>query len=177
MGESDRQAIEREFRQAAVDAAVEHATIELPDPLVEAHAREIWTQTLHALSHQGINKEMFLGISGRSEEEILEEGKEDARQALKREAVLIAIAEAEGIDPTDEELIEALGGVAEREESTPEKLLVELKASGRIEQAKEELVQRKALDVIADSATPVPAPAVASEEDAAPAGDAADESA
>jgi trigger factor len=176
MGESERSAIEREYRQAAVDAAVEQATIDLPEPLVDAHAREIWNQTLHALSHQGIDKQMFLGISGRSEEDILEEGKEDARQALKREAVLVAVAQAEGIDPTDEELIEALGQAAQREQSTPEKLLAELKASGRIDQAKEELVQRQALDVIVDSAKPVPAPAAAPEatEDAAGEGAASD---
>lgn len=169
MGESERATIEREYRQAAVDAAVEQATVELPEPLVEAHAQEIWDQTLHALSHQGIDKQMFLGISGRSEEDILAEGKEDARQALKREAVLVAIAETEGIEPTDEELLAALVQAAEREQSTPEKLLAELKASGRIDQAKEELVQRKALDVIVDSAKPVPAPAPepAAAEDAA----------
>ncbi len=156
--EADRAAIEREFRQAAIDAAVERATIEAPEPLILSHAREIWNQTLHALSHQGIDRETFLSISGRSEDEILEEGKEDARQALKREAVLVAIADAEGIEPTDEELVEALQQAAEREQTTPEELLEQLRGSGRLEQAKEELIQRRALDVIVDSAKPVPAP-------------------
>ena len=167
-GEADRAAIEREFREAAIDAAVAQATVDTPEPLVLAHAQEIWNQTLHSLSHQGISREMFLQISGRTEEDILAEGKEDARQALKREAVLIAIAEAEGIDPTDEELIEALQQAAAREQTTPEELLKQLKASGRIEQAKEELVQRRALDVIVDSAKPVPAPAAAADEGAQP---------
>ncbi len=165
-GEADRAAIEREFREAAVDAAVAQATVETPEPLVEAHAHEIWNQTLHSLSHQGISREMFLQISGRTEEDIIAEGKEDARQALKREAVLVAIAEAEKIDPTDEELVEALQQAAAREQTTPEQLLEQLKASGRIDQAKEELVQRRALDVIVDSAKPVPAPATADEEEA-----------
>lgn len=156
--EADRAAIEREFRQAAVDAAVERATVETPEALVLSHAREIWNQTLHALSHQGIDKDMFLSISGRSEEQILEEGKEDARQALKREAVLVAIAEAEGIDPADEELLEALQQAAQREQTSPEELLEQLKQGGRLEQAKEELIQRRALDVIVDSAKAVPAP-------------------
>jgi trigger factor len=101
-GEADRAAIEREFREAAVDAAVAQATVETPEPLVQAHAEEIWNQTLHSLSHQGISREMFLQISGRTEEDIIAEGKEDARQALKREAVLVAIAETEAIEPTDQ---------------------------------------------------------------------------
>ena len=88
--------------------------------------------------------------------------------------MLVAIAEAEGIDPSDEELVEALGQAAAREQTTPEELLEQLKASGRIEQAKEELIQRRALDVIVDSAKPVPAPAPAAE---APGSDAGDEGA
>ena len=46
---------------------------------------------------------------GASEDEIVEAGKEDAAQALRREAVLAAIVEAEGIEPTEDELLEAVG--------------------------------------------------------------------
>ncbi len=159
LGASETAAIEREYRQAAVDAAVERATVEVPDPLVDAYARDIWNQTLHSLSHQGISKEMFLQISGRTEDEIVEQGKEDARHALKREAVLTAVAAAEKIVPEDEEIVEALTQAAQQEQTTPEELFKQLDKSGRLDQAREELTQRKALDVIADSATPVAAPA------------------
>ena len=47
-------------------------------------------------AHQGISKEIYLQISGRSEEEIVDEGKADAERQLKREAVLAAVVEAEG---------------------------------------------------------------------------------
>ncbi len=81
----------------------------MPDALVEARARELWDQMLHSLSHQGIAKETYLRISGREEDEIVEAGKEDAAQALRREAVLAAIIEAEEIEPSEEELLEAVG--------------------------------------------------------------------
>ena len=58
-------------------------------------SRELWDQMLHSLSHQGISKEMYLQISGRSEEDIVAEGKTDAERQLKREAVLAAVVEAE----------------------------------------------------------------------------------
>ena len=41
------------------------ATVEVPDALVEARARELWDQMLHSLSHQGIDRETYLRISGR----------------------------------------------------------------------------------------------------------------
>ena len=82
-----------------LDSAVANATIEVPDALVEARARELWDQMLHSLSHQGISKEMYLQISGREEEDIVAEGKPDAERQLKREAVLAAVVEAEAIEP------------------------------------------------------------------------------
>ena len=60
---------------------------------------------LHSLAHQGINRETYLRIAGRDEEEIVEQSKPDAEQALRREAVLAAIIEAEGIEPTEEEVL------------------------------------------------------------------------
>ncbi len=42
---------------------------------------------------------------------------------LRREAVLAAIAEAEEIEVTEEEMLEALAHPAEHERTTPEKLL------------------------------------------------------
>ena len=111
--------IEAEFREAALDSAVKAATVEVPDSLVEARSRELWDQMIHQLSHQGIDKETYLRISGREEDEIVEAGKEDAEQALRREAVLAAIVEAEGIEPSEDEMLEAVGSAA-GERGSPE---------------------------------------------------------
>jgi trigger factor len=146
--------IESEFREAALDSAVKAAKVEVPDSLIEARARELWDQMIHQLSHQGIDKETYLRISGREEEEIVEAGKEDAGQALRREAVLAAIVEAEGIEPSEEELLEAVGTAA-GERGSPKKLLDRLRSTGRLDQLKEDLAQRKALDVVAESAKPI----------------------
>ena len=161
IAEAESSQIDAEFREAALDAAVANATIEVPDALVEARARELWDQMLHSLSHQGISKEAYLRISGREEDEIVEAGKEDAAQALRREAVLAAIIEAEKIEPSEEELLEAVGQAAEG--TTPKKLLERLKSAGRLDALKEDLAQRRALDLVTESAKPVaPEPAPAS---------------
>jgi len=156
--ESESSRIEAEFREAALDAAVANATIEVPDALVEARSRELWDQMMHSLSHQGISKEAYLRISGREEEEIIEQGKEDAAQALRREAVLAAIIEAEGIEPGEDEILEAVGQAADGDMS-PKKLLERLKSAGRLDALKEDLAQRKALDLVTESAKPVAAEA------------------
>jgi trigger factor len=158
ISEVEGQRIEAEFREAALDAAVEQATIDVPDSLVEARARELWESMLHSLAHQGISRDAYLRISNRSEEETIEQAKPDAEQALKREAVLAAIAEAESLDPSEDEMLEAVQEAAPPEDRTaPKKLLERLRANGRVDALKDDLSQRKALDLVAESAKPVPA--------------------
>jgi trigger factor len=155
LSEAQTARLEAEFREAALDAAVANATIDVPDTLVEARARELWESMIHSLSHQGISREAYLRISGRTEDEIVEQGKEDAAQALRREAVLAAVVEAEGLRPSEEEVMEAVEAAAPAERTSPKKLLERLKSAGRLEQLEEDLAQRKAVDLIAESAKPI----------------------
>jgi trigger factor len=157
LAEVDTAQIESEFREAALDSAVRAAKVEIPDTLVEARARELWDSMLHSLAHQGINRETYLRIAGRDEAEIVEQSKPDAEQALRREAVLAAIIEAEEIEPSDEEVFEAVEQAAAegRGRVSPKKLLERLKSQGRLDSLKQDLAQRKALDLIAESAKPI----------------------
>jgi trigger factor len=155
LAEGDERRIEAEFRETVLDAVVAGATIDVPDALVEARAHELWEQMLHSLSHQGISKEMYLQISGRSEEDIVGEGKADAERQLKREAVLAAVVAAESIEPSEEEVLEALEEAAPSERTSAKKLLERMKSAGRLDVFKAELAQRKALDLLAESATPI----------------------
>jgi trigger factor len=154
MAAEEEQRIEMEFREAALDAAVANATIEVPDALVEARAREMWESMLHSLAHQGINRETYLRLSGRSEEETIESSKPDAEVALRREALLAAVAEAESLEPTEDEMLEAVAEAAPGERISPKKLLERLRNNGRLDSLKDDLAQRKALDLIAESAKP-----------------------
>jgi trigger factor len=157
MAEAEAGRIEGEFREAALDAAVAAATIEVPEALIEARARELWDSMLHQLSHQGIDRETYLRISGRSEQDTIEQAKPDAEQALKREAVLAAVADAESLAPTDDEMLEAVAEASPPGDKTsPQKLLERLRSNGRIDSLKDDLSQRKALDLLAESAKPVP---------------------
>jgi trigger factor len=159
LSEIESQRIDAEFREAALDAAVEKAKIDVPESLVEARARELWDSMLHSLAHQGISRDAYLRISGRSEEETIEQAKPDAEQALKREAVLAAIAEAESLDPSEDEMLEAVKEAAPPGDRTsPKKLLERLRANGRLDALKDDLSQRKALDLVAESAKPVAPP-------------------
>jgi trigger factor len=157
--EAEERRTQAEFREAVLDAVVERSKVEVPDSLVEARARELWDQMIHQLGHQGISKDAYLQIAGKSEEEILAEAKPDAEKALRREAVLAAFIKAEGIEPSDGDILDALQPVAAQQGVKPEKLRKRLEKQGRLDDLIEDLAQRQALDRLVEMAKPVPAPA------------------
>jgi trigger factor len=115
----------------------------------------MWERMLHSLSHRGISREAYLQIAAREEAEILAEMQPDAEVALRREAVLTAIVAAEGIVPSDEDLLTAVGSTAEREGVAPEKLFDDLRRAGRLEEVREDLAARQAVELVAEQATPI----------------------
>jgi len=154
--EAEEERIEAEFRQAALDAAVAAARVHVTSELAQARAREMWERMLHSLSHRGISREAYLQIVSREEADILTEMEPEAEQGLRREAVITAIVASEGIDPSEEQVLAALAPTAEREGIEPQKLLGELRSSGRLEEVREDLAARQAIDLIAEAAKPIP---------------------
>jgi trigger factor len=147
---------EEDFRLAAIDTAVEAATVEVPEHLATARAEERWERMERQLAGQGMDPNAFLQMQGKTREELIAETKPDAEKELKREAVVTAIAEAEGIEVSEEEMVEALEHSAEHERTTPEKLLERLRKSGRDKMVSEDIRARKAIELVADAAKPIP---------------------
>ena len=153
--EADTGAIEREFEEAVLQAATDEATIEIPDRLVHARAHELIEQTLNTLARQGISKDTYLKITGKDEEELAHDAEPDAANALRREAVLVAVVEAEQIQPTDEELVEALRPAAERDGADPAELVEQLGKAGRLDALREDVANRQAIDLLVAEAKPI----------------------
>jgi trigger factor len=154
----DRQIAER-FQQSALDAAVANAKAELPEPVVEARAAEMWRRVERQLEQQGMDAENYLQMQGKTREEMIKEARPDAEQALKREAVLEAVAKAEGIEITEEDMLEALQippGHEDHGHPEPADALKDIRESGREELLKDDLRMRRALELIAEEAKPIP---------------------
>ena len=174
---------EEDFRIRAVDAAVAAATVDVPDELVTARATERLERMERQLAQRGMDPAQFFAMQGKGREELIEESKPDAAQEMKREAVVAAIAEAEAIEVAEEELVEALAHSAEHERTTPEKLLARLRENGRDAMIEDDIRARKAIELVAEAAVPIPlaqeeedkAKAEAREKILAPEGEAEDE--
>jgi trigger factor len=157
VGQAEERAIEAEFREAAVDAVVDQARIEVPHELVHSKAHEMWHRTARRLAAQGMNPEQYLSMTGKTEEELVVESESDAETALKREAVLAAIVEAEGIEVSDEEIEQALRASAPPDASDKQlkRALKRARSQGADEALREDIAMRKAVDLVVENAKPI----------------------
>jgi trigger factor len=161
IGEMKEQTLEREFREAAVDAAAAASTVEIPHDLVHAKAHEMWHATSHRLEAQGLDPAQYLQFVNKTSEELIVESEPDAEAALRREATLAAIVASEGIEVSDDELLDALREASTEPGKQPpsdkalQRSLKKARARGGDKALREDIAMRKAVDLIVDSAKPV----------------------
>ena len=161
--EAKEKEIDAEFREAAVDAVAELASIDVPADLVHAKAHEMWNVTARQLQSRGIDPNAYLQMMNKTEEDLVVEAEGDARRALLRESVLTAVIEAEGIEVTEEEMFDALRQAAGRpgtpgaSEKAIRRSLKKARDRGSDKPLREDIAMRKAVDVIVEHAKPIPA--------------------
>jgi trigger factor len=166
IAQAEERAIEGEFREAAVTAVVAQAKITVPKELVHSKAHEMWHRTARRLAAQGMNPEQYLAMTGKSEEELVVESEPEAETALKREAVLAAVVEAEGIGVSDDEIEQALRASAppDASEKQLKRLLKRARSQGADEALREDIAMRKAVDLVVENARPIEAERAAARE-------------
>ncbi|MBA2764542.1 MAG: trigger factor [Thermoleophilaceae bacterium] len=159
--DQDTQQVENEFREAAVDAAVAVSKVDVPHDLVHTKAHEMWGETAQRLAAQGLEPQRYLEMVGQSEEEFITEHEGDAERALARESVLAAILEAEQIDVSEEEVLDALRAAAAQSgagqsDKAIRRALERAREAGREELLLEDIGMRKVVDLLVESAKPIP---------------------
>lgn len=91
-------------RQEIVQAVIDQATVEIAPQMIERQAQLLLQDFASRLDRQGIGIEQYLQLTGKDESAFRSELTDEARRLLKRTLVLEAIAEAEGLSVSEEEL-------------------------------------------------------------------------
>ena len=139
------------LQQKTVEALVELVTEEMPEQLVLAELRERIHDLNHRLEGQGMSLGQFLGVTGRSEEEFLDELRAQALQSVKADLALRALVEAEDIQVTDEELDEELAAMGSRLEMDADQVRSQLERAGRLAAVRSDRRKAKAMRWLVDS--------------------------
>ena len=136
---------------AAVDKAIENATMELPKAMVDTEARGMIDEYAQRLRSQGLNLADYMKYTGQTMDKMLEQVTPDAEKRIKTRLVLEKIAETENIQISDEDYdkqIEKMAGDY-GVEAAKFKDFIDESQSNRI---KEDMKVQKAIDLLVDQA-------------------------
>ncbi len=136
---------------AAVDAVIANAQMEIPDAMVSTQQRQIVDDFAQRLRSQGLTMEQYLQFTGSNADKLLEEVKPQALKRIQSRLVLEAVAAAENLQASEEEFEEEVAKMAESYKMEADKVKELLGENGK-KQIMEDLCVRKAVDFVTDNA-------------------------
>ena len=104
LAESKATEAENVQKKEAITKATDNAKVDIPDAMIKTEEDRMLQEFAQRLQQQGLNLETYFQISGQSEEDLRGQMKEDAEQRVKTNLTLAAIADAENIEASDEDV-------------------------------------------------------------------------
>ena len=148
IAQEQEKAIEQAFQDALMEQVAENLTVEIPDAMIETQAKQFIDNFKMQLAQQGIPYDEYLKMTGTEEASLLEEAKEPAMRQVRMDLAMAAIIKAENITASDEEVEAEYQHMAEQYSMDIEMVKKYLND----EQVRDELISRKAIEVVTSSA-------------------------
>nr|MDF9458479.1 trigger factor [Bacillus pumilus] len=139
---------EGKLREELVEKASENAEVDIPQAMVDTELDRMMKEFEQRLQMQGMNLELYFQFSGQDENALKEQMKEDVAKRVKSNLTLEAIAAAENLQVSDEEVEEELSKMAEAYNMPIENIK---QAIGSTDAMKEDLKVRKAIDFLVEN--------------------------
>ena len=139
---------------AAVDKAIENAQMDIPELMTKTECRQMMDDFSRRMQQQGLSMEQYFQFTGQSMDKMMEDMKPRALKRIQRRMVLETVAEAENIQPSEEEITEEIQKMADAYKMEADKIREAIGESG-LEQMKKDMAVQKAVTVIADAAVEV----------------------
>lgn len=153
--QSAQDEVDELYRRMVIDAVVAKATVDIPQVMIDNRVNAILHETSHRLP-QGMTLEQYLQMSGRTLDDARADLAPDAEMAIRRELVVEAVAEAEAVVVTDEEVENQVRIDAEAAGRDANQLLKELRRHGGVETLRDDMVMRKTVDLLIEHSTAIP---------------------
>lgn len=137
--------------QKTAEALAELVEEEVPESLVGQEMQNRLQDLAMRLDAQGIGLDQYLATSGQDQEAFVAELRETAAQGVKVDLALRAVAEAEGIEVSDEDLEAEFEAVAARVGQKVSQVRKQLERNGQVPAVRSDLRTRKALEWLTES--------------------------
>lgn len=146
--DSKKHEAEHHLRDTVVEKAAENAEVEIPEVMIENELNRMLQEFEQRLQMQGMNMELYFQFSGQDEKALREQMKEEAVNRVRVNLTLEAIAKAENLDVTEEEVNAELENMAGMYNMTVDSIK---QALGGLEGIKADLKLKKAVDFLVEN--------------------------
>ena len=136
---------------AVIGKIVENATMDIPDAMVEYQTQQMLDDFGRRMQSQGLSLEQYFQFTGMTEADYKEQMKPRALQNIQSRLVLEAVAEAEKLEATEEDLEKEYAKMAEQYKLDVEKVK-EIFGEYQKEELKKDIVIQKAAELVTEAA-------------------------
>lgn len=134
-----------------IDKIIENSEMDIPEPMVETTKEQMLNEFAQQISYQGLSIDQYFQFTGMTREKFLETATPEAERRIKSRLVLEAIAKAEDIQVSDDEMNEELQKMADTYQMDLEQLK-DLVGDSERDAIKQDIAVQKAVDLVTESA-------------------------
>ncbi|HWQ62685.1 MAG TPA: trigger factor [Negativicutes bacterium] len=142
---------DREFRTNAIKAAVDNCTVDIPSVMVESEIDNMLREMDISLQNRGMSLAKYLEATKTDAAALRANYREAAVESVKTDLMLEAIAKAEKIEATPEELEQEIATMAAGYRAPVEEVRKIILAEGRLDSLAKSVVRKKSAQLVIDS--------------------------
>ncbi len=136
------------FESAVLEQVVHNMEVEIPDAMVEYEADQLVNNYAQRIQAQGIPFENYLKMMGMTMDQMRLQAAESATHQIQSDLALAAVAAAEGIEASDEDVAAEIKNLAEQYKLTEE----QVRSAINVDDLKKDICRKKAAEVIFSTA-------------------------
>ncbi|WP_251519997.1 MULTISPECIES: trigger factor [Staphylococcus] len=136
-------------KEEAITKATNNAKVDIPEAMINTEVDRMVQEFGQRMQQQGLNLETYFQISGQDESQLREQMKDDAEERVKTNLTLTAIADAEDVEVSDEDIDKELEKMSEQFNISVEDIKQTL---GNTDIVKNDVRIQKVIDSLVDNA-------------------------
>lgn len=140
---------ENNQKEEAISKASNNATIDVPEAMINTELDRMVQEFGQRMQQQGLNLETYFQISGQDESQLREQMKDDAEERVKTNLTLTAIADAEEVEVSDDDIDKELEKMSGQFNISVEDIKQTL---GNTDIVKNDVRIQKVIDLLVDEA-------------------------
>jgi trigger factor len=154
LSDAKLRAVYRQFGELAMKTLRDQLEVEIPEALIRAEMDNHLHRFVHRLEGNDLTLDDYFQASGIERSVFVDDLREQATTSLQNQLILEAVAEAEGIEITEEDMSNALQALAVQSED-PAAFIRAFAESGQELALAGDILRNRAMDAILSGANPV----------------------